>query len=109
MDDLRDILREGEDQMNWQTHMAVHKLSPEIHIATERIKKKRAERLQTLIFALAALMFVALAAYVGMDYREHGRLTADAQRIVIIFLCGSGMTALFAPILAYFAEGGNES
>lgn len=101
MDELKQML---PDEQLWDTRRAVRMLSPEIHVAAERIRKRRQERLQLLGFLLAALVMVVLIAVVAWDLYAHGSLAVHSRSILTALAVGAGLTLAFAPVLAYFAE-----
>lgn len=77
----------------WNTDKAVHRLSPEIYAASARLKRRRAEHLQMLGFALAALAFLGACA-----------LTILYRKPVYLLGGGALLTLLLAPVLVYFKE-----
>lgn len=105
MDELKILLSETAST-DWDTGLALRKLSPEIHAAAEQIRRKRRERLQLLAFLLCALALLAAFALVLREYRQLGQLGQLSKHILIALAAGVGLTLLLAPVLTYFAEEG---
>lgn len=79
-------------------------LSPDITRNSMRLKKLRRDRMQALLCALAALIFLLAAAGMALYLKNAGNLETAGRTILLIAAGGMGLTLLMAPALAWFSD-----
>lgn len=86
-------------------------LSPDITRNAMRLKKKRRDRIQTVLCVLAAAVFIALAAWLIYAVRISENPETILRPAAMAAGGAMGMTLLLSPALAWFSEEerGNEA
>ncbi len=79
-------------------------LSPQITRQAMRLKKRRQDRIQAAICALAALAFIALTAGLMLLAKNAEDPATILRPALTAGAAGMGMTLLLSPFLAYFSD-----
>ena len=94
MDELKMLLDETAQTQFDDTK--VRQILPEVFIACERMKQKRAARMQAIAFALCALVMLLLL-YIAFTQ----------NKLFYLPIGGAAVTLIAAPILVYFNKEDN--
>lgn len=107
--DLEQLLAGKESAPRRQNVSVV--LSPDITRNSMRLKKRRRDRLQTLLCALAGIVFLLAAAGMALYLKSAENPEAALRPVLMITGGGMALILLLAPALAWFtgAERKNEA
>lgn len=79
-------------------------LSPDITRNAMRLKKLRHDRLQTVLCLLAAIVFLAAAAGLGLYLKTFEAPEAALRTLLMAAGAGMGLVLLLSPALAWFSD-----
>lgn len=79
-------------------------LAPHIQRNAARLRKRRRDRIQAVLCALAGILFLALAGGILYILKISENPEALIRRFMYIGLGGMAMTLLLAPVLAWYSE-----
>ena len=79
-------------------------LSPDITRNAMRLKKLRHDRMQTVICLLAAVVFLAAAAALGLYLKTCEAPEAAMKTLLMSAGAGMGLVLLLSPALAWFSD-----
>lgn len=107
MDELKHLLNETSQAQDASAE--VRHLAPEIYAAAERLKHRRREHIQMALFALCAVLFLALCGWAMQDLLTQGKPSQGPLIALGALAAGAVLTLLLSPILAYFTEEDSQS
>ena len=100
--DLERLLAQKETSPGRQNVSLV--LSPDITRNAMRLKKLRRDRIQALLCAAAALLFILAAAGLAVYLSTAEQPETVLRPVLLMAAGGMGMTLLLAPALAWFTD-----